>query len=75
MSKLLVESEYDMDNAIAEVIKLARLQNASLDVGFNNIKMVDIFLTNLHGALLDNKVEPGNKNFHLNIMVKANEQT
>lgn len=75
MSKLLVESEYDMDVAIAEVIKLVKLENSSLDVGFNNMHMVDIFLTNLHGALVENKIEPGDKKFHLNLMVKTNEQT
>lgn len=74
-STLFVESEYDMDKAIEETIKLVRLKNSSLQVGFKNIKMVDIFLSNLHLQLIENKITPDNKNFHLNIMVESNEQT
>lgn len=75
MSKMFIESEYDMDQALAETMKLVKLTNASLDVGFNNMAMVNIFLDNLHAALIENKVNPDDKKFHLNIMVKTNEQT
>lgn len=75
MSKMFIESEYDMDQALAETIKLVKLTNASLDVGFNNMAMVNIFLDNLHSALLENKIMPDDKKFYLNIMVKTNEQT
>ena len=75
MPKIVIESEYDMDQALAETMKLVKLTNASLDVGFNNMFMVKIFLDNLHERLIEDKVIPDNKNFHLNILVKANEQT
>lgn len=75
MSKMFIESEYDLDQALAETMKLVKLSNASLDVGFNNMTMVNIFLDNLHSALIENKISPDDKKFHLNIMVKTNEQT
>lgn len=75
MSKMFIESEYDMDQALAETMKLVKLTNASLDIGFNNMAMVNIFLDNLHAALIENKIVPDDKKFHLNIMVKTNEQT
>lgn len=75
MSKMFVESEYDMDQALAEVIKLVKLGSSSLDLGFDNMHMVRIFLDNLTEQLLENKIDPSDKKFHLNIMVKENEQT
>lgn len=71
---MYVESEYDMDKALAETIKLVKLKNCSLNVGFNNMNMVEIFLDNLKQELLDNKIDTGEKQFHLNIMVSKNEQ-
>lgn len=75
MPKMIVESEYDMDMALAETVRLVRLKNATLDVGFNNMAMVGIFLDNLHDTLKEEKINPEEKNFHLNIMVRTNEQT
>jgi len=75
MSQMYVETEYDMDLALAETIKLVKLTNCTLDVGFNNMKMVSIFLDNLQEQLVENKIDPNKKDFHLNIMVKTNEQT
>jgi hypothetical protein len=75
MPKMIIESEYDMDQAVAETIKLVKLTDATLDVGFNNMQMVNIFLDNLQTALEENKIAPNEKRFHLNIMVKTNEQT
>jgi hypothetical protein len=74
MSQMYVETEYDMDMALAETIKLAKLTNCQLDVGFNNMKMVHIFLDNLQEQLVENNISPRKKDFHLNIMVKTNEQ-
>ncbi len=74
MSTMYIESEYDMDQALAETMKLVRLKNCTLNVGFNNMAMVGIFLDNLKEQLIENKIEPGEKDFHLNIMVKSNEQ-
>jgi hypothetical protein len=75
MSHLFVESEYDMDQALAETMKLVKLNNCSLDVGFNNMNMVKIFLDNLHEQLINERILPDKKDFNLNIMVKKNEQT
>jgi hypothetical protein len=74
MSTMYIESEYDMDQALAETMKLVKLKNCTLNVGFNNMAMVGIFLDNLKEQLIENKIEPGEKDFHLNIMVKSNEQ-
>lgn len=74
MTKIFIESEYDMDQALAETMRLVKLTDASLDVGFNNMAMVNIFLDNLHSQLIENKISPDDKKFHLNIMVKSNEQ-
>jgi hypothetical protein len=75
MPKMLIETEYDMDQALAETIKLVKLTKCSLDLGFNNMNMVSIFLDNLHEQLVEHKINPGEKDFHLNILVKTNEQT
>jgi len=72
---MYVESEYDMDQALAETMKLVKLKNCTLNVGFNNMNMVSIFLDNLKQELIEQKIEPDQKDFHLNIMVKTNEQT
>jgi hypothetical protein len=74
MPTMFIESEYDMDQALAETMKLVKLKDATLDIGFNNMTMVNIFLDNLNSSLVENKVDPSDKKFHLNIMVKNNEQ-
>ena len=74
MAKLLIESEYDMDVALAETIKLVKLKHTTLDVGFNSLGMVNIFLENLYTMLKDNEIQPDEKDFHLNIMVRQDEQ-
>lgn len=75
MPQRFIESEYDMDQALAEAIKLVKLSNATLDIRFHNMGMVEIFLDNLKEQLVEHKIEPGEKNFHLNILVRKNEQT
>ena len=75
MPTMFIETEYDMDQALAETIKLVKLKDATLDVGFNNMRMVNIFLDNLHSSLQENKITPEDKRFHLYILVKNNEQT
>lgn len=74
MSQLFVESEYDMDLALAETLKLVKLNHCSLDLGFNNMDMVSIFLDNLKENLEEQKIDPNEQSFKLNIMVKTNEQ-
>ena len=74
MSQLFIESEYDMDLALAETLKLVKLNHCSLDLGFNNMDMVSIFLDNLKENLEDQKIDPNQQSFKLNIMVKTNEQ-
>lgn len=74
MSQLFIESEYDMDLALAEAMKLLKLNTSNLDLGFNNMKMVSIFLDNLKEQLTEQKIDPNKKSFNLHIMVKTNEQ-
>jgi hypothetical protein len=74
MSQLFIESEYDMDLALTETMKLLKLNTSTLDLGFNNMKMVSIFLDNLKEQLTEQKIDPNKKSFSLNIMVKTNEQ-
>lgn len=71
MSKLYIESEYDLDQALAEVIRLTKFNGSQLDIGFNNMVMVNIFLKNLHEQLILNKIAPDKKNLSLNILVKT----
>jgi hypothetical protein len=73
MPTMFVESEYDMDLVVNEAIKLVKLKNSSLDVGFKNMQMVEIFLNNFHSSLYMENIDPGVKNFMLNIMVKAHD--
>lgn len=75
MSTMFVESEYDLDLVLNEALKLVKLTDSTLDVGFHNIEMVNIFLTNFHSVLAENRIDPGKKNFMLNIMVSKNEQS
>lgn len=75
MSTMFVESEYDLDLVLNEAIKLVKLKDSQLDVGFHNMNMAHIFLSNFHTALTENRIDPGKKNFMLNIMVSKNEQS
>lgn len=74
MPKIIVESEYDMDQALAETVKLVKLRSCSLDVGFNNMTMVSIFLDNLKTVLMSEGIDPSEKDFKLNIMVKTSDE-
>lgn len=74
MPTRLVESEYDMDSVVREAIGLIKLTNSTLDVCFHNKQMVKIFLDNFHEAIYENKIEPGPKNFMLNIMIKESQE-
>lgn len=74
MPKIIVESEYDMDQALAETVKLVKLKSCSLDVGFNNMTMVSIFLDNLKNVLMSEGIDPSEKDFKLNIMVKTSDE-
>jgi hypothetical protein len=74
MPKIIVESEYDMDKALSETVKLVKLKNCSLDVGFNNMGMVSIFLDNLKTLLTEEHLDPSDKDFKLNIMVKTSDE-
>lgn len=74
MPKIIVESEYDMDQALAETVKLVKLRSCSLDVGFNNMTMVSIFLDNLKNVLMSEGIDPSEKDFKLNIMVKTSDE-
>lgn len=74
MPTRFVESEHDMDSVVKEAINLVKLTNSTLDVGFHNKEMVKIFLNNFHEAISENQIEPGPKNFMLNIMIKESNE-
>ena len=74
MPTRFVESEYDMDAVVKEAINLVKLTNSTLDVGFHNKSMVKIILDNFHEAIHENKIEPGPKDFMLNIMIKESDE-
>jgi len=74
MPQMYVESEYDMDQAISEIMQLVKITHSTLDVKFHNKRMVHIFLDNLALTLKENKINPADKSFNLNIMVEENEQ-
>ena len=74
MPKIIVESEYDMDQALAETVKLVKLKSCSLDERFNNMTMVSIILDNLKTVLMSEGIDPSEKDFKLNIMVKTSDE-
>ena len=74
MSHYFVETEYDLDLVLNETVKLIELNHTSVDIGFNNKKMANIFIENLNTTMHEKQI-PKNRKVNINIMVQANEQT
>jgi len=70
MSLYFVGNEYDMDLAIVECVKLMRLQDSKVKVGFNNMKMVKIFMKNLSHEVSEQNLDPQGMNFHVDVLVE-----
>ena len=73
MSHYLIETEYDLDLVLGETVKLIKLNHTSIDIGFYNKKMANIFIENLNTSLHEKGIPKGKK-VNINIMVQANEQ-
>jgi hypothetical protein len=70
MSQYFIETEYDMDLVMAETIKLIKLNYTAVNIGFQNKKMVKIFLDNLNASLEEQQIEK-DKKVEINITVMA----
>jgi len=73
MSQYFIETEYDLDLVLGETVKLIKLNHTSVDIGFHNKKMANIFIENLNASLHEKGIPKGKK-VSINIMVQANEQ-
>lgn len=74
MSQYFIESEYDLDLVLSETVKLIELNHTSVNIGFHNKRMANIFIENLNSSLHEKGIPKGRK-VNINIMVQANEQT
>jgi len=70
MSFYLVNSEYDLDLAVDECVKLMAFKHSRVKVGFNNMKMVKIFMSNLSNKVRDNDIDPSEMDFHVDVLVE-----
>lgn len=70
MSFYLVNNEYDLDLAVSECVKLMSLKNSRVKVGFNNMKMVKIFMSNLSQEVKDRDLNPSDMDFHVDVLVE-----
>jgi len=70
MSFYLVNNEYDLDLAINECVKLMSLKNSRIKLGFNNMKMVKIFMSNLSQEVKDRDLNPSDMDFHVDVLVE-----
>lgn len=70
MSFYLVNNEYDLDLAVSECVKLMAIKNARVKVGFNNMKMVKIFMSNLSQEVKDRDLNPSDMDFHVDVLVE-----
>lgn len=70
MSFYLVNNEYDLDLAVSECVKLMSIKNARVKVGFNNMKMVKIFMSNLSQEVKDRDLNPSDMDFHVDVLVE-----
>ena len=70
MSFYLVNNEYDLDLAVDECVKLMAIKHARVKVGFNNMKMVKIFMSNLSQKVQDNDLNPSDMDFHVDVLVE-----
>lgn len=70
MSFYLVNNEYDLDLAVSECVKLMAIKSARVKVGFNNMKMVKIFMSNLSQEVKDRDLNPSDMDFHVDVLVE-----
>lgn len=73
MGCLHVENEGEMELALDQAVKLAKLQNTTMCIEFNCKQMMVIFTTNLFDSFLKEQVSPSGS-FNLQLIVPADEQ-
>lgn len=74
MSFYLIRSEYDMDLAVNECIKLLNIKHSRVKVGFANMKMVNIFMENLSTMIKEKVLNPKEMDFQVDVLVEAEEE-
>lgn len=70
MSFYLINNEYDLDLAVNECVKLMSIKNARVKIGFKNMKMVNIFMSNLNQEVKDRDLNPSDMDFHVDVLVE-----
>jgi hypothetical protein len=73
MGCLHVENEGEMELALDQAVKLAKLQDTYMCIEFNCKQMMTIFTTNLFDSFLREQVSPSN-GFNLQLIVPATEE-
>ena len=71
MSFYIVNNEYDMDKTIKECMKLINLKNSKVQIAFNNMGMVNIFMLNLGEVCDQYDIDPEEHEFHIDVLVNA----
>tara|TARA_R100000655_G_scaffold30270_1_gene61039 strand:+ start:781 stop:1020 length:240 start_codon:yes stop_codon:yes gene_type:complete len=72
MGCLHVENEGEMELALDQAVKLAKLQDTNMCIEFNCKAMMKIFTVNLFDSFLKQQVSPSN-GFNLHLIVPAEE--
>ena len=72
MGCLHVENEGEMEFALDQAVKLAKLQDTHMCIEFNCKAMMNIFTTNLFDSFLKQQVSPSS-GFNLHLIVPAEE--
>lgn len=70
MSFLVIKSEYDMDLALKETMKLIELKDSEINLGFNTREMAHIYLGNLYEMCEKKKIKPESKSIRINILLE-----
>lgn len=73
MSFMVVNSEYDMDVALAETMKLIEFTDkipCEIELGFNTRPMADIFIQNLMKTCKKKKINPSQRRVSISIFIE-----
>lgn len=72
MSLYVVNSEYDMDLAVDECMKLVAVKDSTVKVAFNTMPMFHVFFENFRDRCIEANIDPTASGFHLDIMIEKN---
>lgn len=73
MSFYVVQNEYDLDLAVKECVKLMNIKHSRVKIGFNNMRMVKIFMQNLSSEVDEHDLNPNDMDFHVDVLVEEEE--